>query len=56
MDLVISMEALNSIVIIDEDLEVCDNLSGHIAWVHDPLGFVHPEGPFFTDGPFPDES
>lgn len=45
MDLVIYEGALNSIEIVDEDLET----KGHqpIAYVNDPLGFVHPDGPFF---------
>ena len=47
MNLIIYMEALNSIVIRDDDYEVSESLCGSIAWVHDPLGFVHPEGPFF---------
>lgn len=49
MDLVISMEALNSVVIADVDFDVCDKLDGFIAWVNDPLGFVHPDGPFFDE-------
>ena len=50
MDLVIYMEALNSIVIRDDDCDdnnVSELLCGSVAWVHDPLGFVHPAGPFF---------
>ena len=47
MDLVICMEALDSIVIRDADKEVTRTPCGAVAWVHDPLGFVHPEGPFF---------
>lgn len=50
MDLVIYMEALNSIVIRDEDKDVTSNsLDNSIAWIDDPLGFVHPDGPFFEN-------
>ena len=39
------MGALNSVMIVDEDRET----EGFkpIAYINDPLGFVHPEGPFF---------
>ena len=50
MNLVVYMEALNSVVIRDDDCNdnnVSESLCGSVAWVHDPLGFVHPEGPFF---------
>lgn len=47
MNLIIYMEALNSIVIRDDDYDVSESLCGSIAWIDDPLGFVHPEGPFF---------
>lgn len=47
MNLVICMEALDSIVIRDKDKDVSECLCGAVAWVEDPLGFVHPEGPFF---------
>lgn len=47
MDLVITMEALNSVVIHDVDFDTTDSVDGAIGWIHDPLGFVHPEGPFF---------
>lgn len=45
MDLVIREGALNSIEIVDEDI----NEIGYkpIAYINDPLGFVHPNGPFF---------
>lgn len=47
MDLVICMEALDSVVIRDADHEVSQTICGAVAWVHDPLGFVHPDGPNF---------
>ena len=42
MDLVIRLEGCNSVVIRDNDQQ-----SKEIAWIHDPIGFVHPDGPFF---------
>lgn len=47
MDLVIYLEALDSVVIRDADKEISNTLCGAVAWVNDPLGFTHPSGPFF---------
>ena len=47
MDLVITMEALNSVVVRDADKDVTQTLCGCIGFIEDPLGMVHPNGPFF---------
>lgn len=39
--IVVSLEGCNSVVFRNGEF------GDAIAWVHDPLGFVHPEGPFF---------
>ena len=47
MDIVIYLEGCNSVVLRDNDKEVTHTPCGAMAWVEDPLGFVHPDGPFF---------
>lgn len=46
-ELIIYEEGCNSFVIRDGNYDEMGK-GNAIAWVHDPLGFVHPEGPFFT--------
>jgi hypothetical protein len=40
-DIIIYLEGCNSVVFRNGEF------GDEIAWAHDPLGFVHPEGPFF---------
>lgn len=45
-EIIIYTEGCNSLVLRNGEYDDM-NKGESIAWVNDPLGFVHPEGPFF---------